>query len=678
MSESSVRGPARQRVDATSDDIVPALIAEDVRRQRAEFFDGRFLTARDLTREQQYALIRQSDWARASGGGVASGLRVRRVVNARTLALSPGHGITPAGEAVRLNAGVTIDVRKLPALERLDASFGLARLPGEPVGKRSGLFVVALRPVEFTDHTTVAYPVGIDDRRRLEEGEIVEASAITLIRLEELDQTSVDAAIRAELAQTLFLRGGLRRLSGEALPLAVVALDRGNVAWVDEYLVRRNIRAHDVLSLGLGDRVTREAFYFQFRDHLNDVETARATRGLGTPFAASEAFRVLPPFGPLPRRSVEIRDGRVIQAFFPADMNVEITIVPRDELPAFAEQALALTPFDLLASSDTLELDAVMLLVPMSREAYATKLTELRGQLATTDPRRLVRPTARVLPIEALDALRRQRLAPASVAVAPVDLAPWADALEAADRLFYIRRRQLAQVAPVVPRYPEIGPLDPTNPARNPPLWTAATRARLVAAGELEASVLTRFDFMVRRAPDAVVQRLGELFARSPFDTNSPSGRLLVAAAVAELAFRTRSRLEDVVRAETFPPAPDASGVRAVAGARANVQVRALRSEDVEALERVYPNGDASFGTGLRDLLAVTDGAQPVGSQLDALAARRVLALSQRVRELDALVRSRNTATFTLALARALLVSVPAADLDAIAALATGATQPAA
>src|SRR5688500_6883683 len=67
------------------------LLVTDQRRSRPRYFDGRFLAARDLTREQQYFLSRQADLARATGSGVIHGLMVRVGNTAgNTLVIDPG------------------------------------------------------------------------------------------------------------------------------------------------------------------------------------------------------------------------------------------------------------------------------------------------------------------------------------------------------------------------------------------------------------------------------------------------------------------------------------------------------------------------------------------------------------------------------------------------------------
>ena len=56
------------------------LILDGLRR-RPHYFDGRFLTGADLTRDQDYVRQRQADMARASGSGVISTSRLASSVS---------------------------------------------------------------------------------------------------------------------------------------------------------------------------------------------------------------------------------------------------------------------------------------------------------------------------------------------------------------------------------------------------------------------------------------------------------------------------------------------------------------------------------------------------------------------------------------------------------------------
>src|SRR3954462_2894216 len=102
---SSSQGPSRIPLSAEQTEALQAagLLIVDSRRQRPRYFDGRFLAARDLTRDQLYFLSRQADLGRAGGTGIVSGLMVTQIDGTR-MQVSAGHGVTPAGELVSLGA----------------------------------------------------------------------------------------------------------------------------------------------------------------------------------------------------------------------------------------------------------------------------------------------------------------------------------------------------------------------------------------------------------------------------------------------------------------------------------------------------------------------------------------------------------------------------------------------
>ena len=78
-----------------------AMVLDGLRR-RPRYFDGRFLTGADMTRDQDYIRQRQADLARASGCGVVNGLEVGMAGSpgGEMLTITPGHGITPTGDIV--------------------------------------------------------------------------------------------------------------------------------------------------------------------------------------------------------------------------------------------------------------------------------------------------------------------------------------------------------------------------------------------------------------------------------------------------------------------------------------------------------------------------------------------------------------------------------------------------
>lgn len=432
------QGPAAAAAAGTGTVVV------DDRRRRPLYFDGRFLAARDLTREQNYFLTRQADLGRAGGSGVVHGLMVRPGSSASTIRIEPGHGATPSGELVVLSEALEINLADVTLGQRLDAAFGLAAIPALPQRSRSGLFVVALRPVEFAANLIASYPTSLTGPRSAEYGDIVEAAAVTLYPYEdqggrvELDQR------RARVARELFVLSRGRGLAAEALPLALVALDRGVVRWVDPFMVRREVGGQhgDVLSLTSVSRAQREAYLLQYDAHLQDILRQRQASQHGWRFAATEHFQALPPVGRMPAAAIAPADFS--QIFFPPEVETELSFVAEDELGALVEEGLLLAPIDLTLSGDDLESTDVLVLIPMPRHRLRA-LRNVTGSLTRPLPSSTPRLLAKARPIELL----RLRLPPRLPVVPQPDAGEladqaWREALAAKDLLWYVRRRNLS------------------------------------------------------------------------------------------------------------------------------------------------------------------------------------------------------------------------------------------
>src|SRR2546423_5514013 len=82
------------------------------RRTRTRYFDGRFLAAKDQTRDQNYFLTRLADLGRAGGAGVVAGLLVTRT-SPGTVRIGAGQGVTPAGETVMVPADLTVTLEDI-------------------------------------------------------------------------------------------------------------------------------------------------------------------------------------------------------------------------------------------------------------------------------------------------------------------------------------------------------------------------------------------------------------------------------------------------------------------------------------------------------------------------------------------------------------------------------------
>ena len=444
------------------------LVIDDSRR-RPRYFDGRFLTARDLTREQNYFLARQSDIGRAGGAGVVTGLGVDMTVprdrDAAALVISPGHGITASGELVLLSEELTISLENIPELDQLNVRLGLSRLPQPPQRNRTGVFIVALRPVEFTANPIASYPTSITGTRSTEDSDIVEAAAVTLIPFGDSGRGQSANAQRAQLARNIFVLNQAAGTPVDALPLALVYLERNQIQWIDPFLVRREVGADhgDILGLGFAPRAVREAHMIQYNAHLEAVMTQRSAASQGLRFAASEYFQALPPAGRLPAAAINPAD--FTQLFFPPEVDVDLAIIPEDELIALIEESYLLPPIDLTVGGDNLESVDVIVLLPVPRTRFRelhTQLTPPPTPPALENPA-VIRPLraaavgmiAKRRPLEVLTGLRIARRTVLGLD-APVDSADpvdvrWQQELNAPDlrTLWYVRRRNLAYAAAV-------------------------------------------------------------------------------------------------------------------------------------------------------------------------------------------------------------------------------------
>ncbi len=410
-------------------------IVTDERRRRPYWFDGRFLDAAALNAEQHYFLARQADYGRAAGFGVIQGLEVSyRDSQARGVRIAPGQGLTPSGAPVALAEALEVDLTAVAERQRLDASFGLAGLPRSPAANRSGLFILALRPVEFSAGPISAYPGSLEGPRASQDGSIVAATAVSLIPYPHLGASSELADRRAQVAREIFLEQSLKGQPDDVLPLAMLALDHGVIRWLDNFMVRREIaqRQRGVWGLGLAPRALRAAHLRQYSDHLEDL---LARDGGGAAFVASEHFSVLPPAGPMPVNGIAGDEFR--HSFFPAEMEVELSLVPEDELPALLEETLLLPPIDLEMDGQAHGADSVMVLLALPRHEFyrlARRLPSLRRRLAPSSS-----------PAGALEQALLRRPPPEAAADAGDELAAgtWRGLLAGRERLWFVRRRNL-------------------------------------------------------------------------------------------------------------------------------------------------------------------------------------------------------------------------------------------
>lgn len=342
-------------------------------RRRPRYFDGRFLTGADLTRDQDYVRQRQADMARVGGAGVITGLQVaeRPLDRGETMLIGPGLGLTPSGDLVMITRARQVPLLDLPTSRQLDAALGLSDEPRVPLGRRSGLYILALRPVEFTANPIAAYPRSVSGHRTVEDGDIIEASAITLIPYPDLAGASDLEDARRTVARAIFSGRG-QAMPQDAVPLAMLALDRGTVRWIDTAMVRRETGLDSGLHVGVSKRprALAEAFLVQHSSHLADILAGMAARGFAPNFPASSHFSLLPPAGQMPVAALRADEFGFIQSYFPPGVEADLAFVPGDEIPTLVEESLSLPPIDLAASKDELVGTGLTICVPVDRTRF--------------------------------------------------------------------------------------------------------------------------------------------------------------------------------------------------------------------------------------------------------------------------------------------------------------------
>ncbi|HXW25892.1 MAG TPA: Ig-like domain-containing protein [Xanthobacteraceae bacterium] len=365
---------------ASSTQVDTQALALAGRQARPLWFDGRFLAARDLERDQSRFLQRQAALGRAAGFGVIHGLLVDRVSvggepDAETIVIHAGQGITPDGGLVMISTDLTVRISDLAEEESLEVQFGISRQPATVARTRTGLYVVALRPVQFTANPIASYPSSLQSAPALHDGDIVEATAVSLVPYPVPASNYAAATRNAAVARQIFVAGEAGPQSASLLPVAMISLQDGAIEWLDCYLVRRDSGPEfGGLRFGLADPPAQQAFLLQYDAQLRQAVAAFKTAPAS--FAATDYFQALPPAGCFPLASIDVRN--LTQLFFPQQTDVRLSLVAEDEIPALIEDSLSLPPIDLtLAASAYADL-AVFALVPVSRASYATLAASLQ------------------------------------------------------------------------------------------------------------------------------------------------------------------------------------------------------------------------------------------------------------------------------------------------------------
>lgn len=409
----------------------------DDRRRRPLWFDGRFLDAAALNQQQQYYISKQEDIGQLLGTGIISGLQVTLVENkSRTIVIGEGRGLTPAGKLVLLEDDIEIDLADLGLVQAMNLAFDISQLEKSSLSNASGIYIVGLRPVEFSAEPITSYPTEINGKRSIEDSSIFDATAIVLIPYSDQGSSSELAERRKHIAHEIFVRSTKKGQPANVLPLALLALNMGVIEWIDPLLVRRMLSTgkHEMLGLGMAPRPLREAHFLQYREQLKEILHARASEA----FAAAEEFISLPPAGPLPMSAVNIEEFS--QTWFPAGVQVDLSFIPDDEIYSLLEDSFSMPPILLEQSEEDLASTSVMILLAVPRHkirALSLKLPEISTSLKSVAADAISGQT----PIEVLSSLGIEESDVADLVAANT---VWREAFtDAQTTLWYTRRRNV-------------------------------------------------------------------------------------------------------------------------------------------------------------------------------------------------------------------------------------------
>ena len=357
-----------------------ALTRDSVR--AVHFFNGRLLTASDLSRDQ--TARRQADalLGAASGSGIAWGLEVNAAGPASdadslgVVTVEAGLAVAMSGQALKLNQRVTLSLIQPPADTSTSASGGTfgpcAGATGSTYVSGDGLLLLVLSPIDVPEGFAPVLALEAVNTRCARDV-VAEGVQLKLLPVPGGTLTGTTSAALAQLrsriahdclgssvlrqahrqptsatprAASLGAHGhGLldrmlteRSLSACDVPLALVCLVGRELKFIDGASVRRRIAAQAASVQGaawLGERLqgTAEARFLQFQEQLAD-----------TPAIASAAATVnlswLPPAGLLPA-------GTDWRRFFADRAPSDITPLAAPDAPGVLQRALVEDAIDL-------------------------------------------------------------------------------------------------------------------------------------------------------------------------------------------------------------------------------------------------------------------------------------------------------------------------------------------
>jgi hypothetical protein len=166
-------------------------------------------------------------------------------------------------------------------------------------------------------------------------------------------------------------------MPSSTLPLAMIEIRRGILLWLDNYMVRRDMGSvySDVLGFGFTPRPLRRSHFKQYDEMIQDIVDERKRAGANLRFAATEYFVSLPSAGRLPTACVDL--NTFTQYYFPDSMDVEMSIIPEDEMGLLIEESMLLPPV-LLDDEVSIQTTSIMIFLPVPRNIFYSETRAIK------------------------------------------------------------------------------------------------------------------------------------------------------------------------------------------------------------------------------------------------------------------------------------------------------------
>jgi hypothetical protein len=364
------------------------------------FFNGRMLTARDLTREQ--AANREVDrrLGRALGEGIAYGFEVSKSTGstneAPVVTVEPGLAVNRQGQTLWLQDQTDVALVRKASASAADMIFAECKpLQSGTYVAGAGVYLLTVAPAETREGRAVTSALNTGGAPCNTDA-VVSAVQFRLIQIdppitaaELLDQnhlrnliayrcfgvTETQSFVKNPFGPALKEYGLLdslrpNRLTDCDVPLGVLYWTlAGGIKFIDMWSVRRRIAAsganHNWLPLGSERRRSEaEAMFLQFEEHVNAL---RQTRANPSQIRAVDEFRYLPPVGIIPLSTNGFAQGFHGDLFFNTLTRHTEVFIEASRVEALVRTGLNYPAVDLQAPDDP-----VMLWVYRVRENRQT------------------------------------------------------------------------------------------------------------------------------------------------------------------------------------------------------------------------------------------------------------------------------------------------------------------